>query len=232
MNILLLAATPREIEPTLILLRERAERQEMNRLIFPRCTVTVAFSGLGSMHTAFLFAQYAAADPPPNLAIQAGIAGAVDAVLQLGEVVNVHSECLVDLGAEDSTGAYLNPADLGFPPAYPYDARGVLHPPALPAILPFRNVAGGTVNRTTGTTHSLLRLREKFPDVQVETMEGAGFFYAGMMTGVEVLQLRAISNYVGARNRESWDIPLAVHELNAALWRVLEPFLQRADREH
>ena len=101
----------------------------------------------------------------------------------------------------------------------------MLRPPGPSAILPFRQVNGGTVNRTTGTIRSLELLKQKFPEVQVESMEGAGFFYAGMMSGVELLQLRSISNYVQARDRDSWNIPLAVSQLNDALQQVLEPFL-------
>ncbi len=225
MNILLLAATPPEIHPTIAKLQNRALRQERNVLHFSRCRITVLFTGLGSMQTAFLFGQYCQTETPPNLAIQAGIAGAVDTRLAIGAVVNVTSECLLDLGAETGDGKHLTPARMGFPLDYPYDASGVLRPPGPTAILPFPVVAGGTVNRTTGSQASLERLRGQFPDVQVESMEGAGFFYAGMMSGVEVLQLRAISNYVETRDRDSWNIPLAVAHLNAALERVLEPFL-------
>ncbi len=227
MNILLLAATPPEIQPLISWLQARAERQERNVLYFARCQVTVAFTGLGSMQTAFLFGQHYHGDHPPHLAIQAGIAGAVDARLTIGEVVNVTSECVLDLGAETASGQHLSPADMGFPLGYPYDDSGVLRPLGPSAILPFPAVAGGTVNRTTGSLASVQRLQTQFPNVQVESMEGAGFFYAGMMSGVAVLQLRAISNFVQVRDRESWNVPLAVTNLNAALKRVLEPFLSQ-----
>jgi futalosine hydrolase len=45
-------------------------------------------------------------------------------------------------------------------------------------------------------------------------MEGAAFFYACEEAQVEALQIRCISNYVEKRNRENWNLALAVKNLN------------------
>jgi futalosine hydrolase len=45
-------------------------------------------------------------------------------------------------------------------------------------------------------------------------MEGAAFFYACEEANVAALQVRAISNYVEKRNKENWNMPLAVKNLN------------------
>nr|WP_256534148.1 futalosine hydrolase [Lewinella sp. JB7] len=222
---LLLAATPAEIVPTVNWLRERASGQRENVLRFPRCEIEILFGGLGVMTTAFALGSAFGGGNPPGLAIQAGVGGAIDRSLSIGQVVNVTSDRLMDLGAEDADGKLLSPAALGFAPAHPFDEAGWLIPPGPSAILPYETVAGGTVNRATGTENSVEEWRRLYPGVQVESMEGAAFFYACMAAAVEALQLRAISNYVERRNRAAWDLPGAIGALNEALQRVLTPFI-------
>ena len=226
MKLLLLAATPPEITPTVVWLRERANRERQNVLIFPRVEITLLFGGLGILSTAFALGHHFAGPDKPTLAIQAGIAGAVDRELALSTVVNVTSEHLLDFGAEDADGNLLNPGQIGLPLGFPYNEQELLVPTGPSAILPYPTVAGGTVQRTTGTLESLARIQDKFPEVQVESMEGGAFFYACMSAGVECLQLRSISNYVGVRDRNGWEIAGAIRSLDGALRKVLGPFLQ------
>jgi futalosine hydrolase len=224
-KLLLLAATPPEIAPTVDYLRQSATKSERNVLHFPRVEITVLFGGLGILSTAYLLGHHFATPDAPSLAIQGGVAGAIDPTLALTSVVNVTSETLLDLGAEDRTGKLLTPKAMGLPLGHPFDEDGVLHPPGPASILPYPTVAGGTVNQTTGTQTTLDHLRSTFPGVQTESMEGAAFFYACMQAGVEPLQLRAISNYVGVRDRESWEMGGAIARLNEELINVLTPFL-------
>ena len=49
---------------------------------------------------------------------------------------------------------------------------------------------------------------------QLESMEGAAFFYACHQLKVPCVQIRAVSNYVEKRNRDNWEIGLAVKNLN------------------
>ncbi|NJB85513.1 futalosine hydrolase [Lewinella marina] len=224
MKILLVAATPEEILPTVTWLREEATATDRNVLTFPGCSIEILFTGMGPMTTAFALGQILR-PPLPQLAIQAGLAGAVDRSLELGTVVQVDRERLMDHGAEDRDGALLSPPDIGFPFSPPFGDDGILRMVGSGPALPFPTVAGGTVSKATGSAASVSRLREQFPEVQVETMEGAAFFYAIRSRGVAGLQLRAISNYVEERNRAAWQIDTAVRNLNKALRKVLQPFL-------
>ena len=194
-------------------------------LHFPRVQIEVAFGGLGMLSTAYLLGNRLNAQPPVQLAIQAGIAGAIDRSLPLGQVVNVVSEQVGDLGAEDRGGELLSLADIGFSPGLPYDTDGRLRPAGPAAILPFSTVAGLTVQRASGSEATIARLRHTFPTAQVESMEGAAFFYACLAAGVDALQLRGISNYVEPRNRAGWRMAEAIRAANEALRRVLGPFL-------
>ena len=225
MRILLLAATPPEVSPTVGWLRSHATQQERNVLLFERVQVEVVFGGIGLVPTTFVLGQRFPVGPPVKLAIQAGIAGALDRQLALGQVVNVVSERLGDWGAEDSDGTLLPPAAIGFPPGFPFDEAGVLRPAGPSAVLPYPTVAGLTVHRASGSERTITHLRQTFPDAQVESLEGAAFFYACLAAGVDALQVRGISNYVTPRDRSAWKIPPAIAAVNTALQRILTPFI-------
>ena len=53
-------------------------------------------------------------------------------------------------------------------------------------------------------------------------MEGAAVFYACKMNNVPCLQVRAISNYVEPRNKENWQINLAINNLNNWIINFIE----------
>ena len=231
MNLLLCSATPLELEPTLGWLRERAEATERNVLRFGRVSLEVLFTGVGPTATAFALGHRFGGAGLPQLAIQAGVAGAFDRELRLGEVVRVTSERFGDLGAEDRDGTLLRLTDIGLPPGPPFDGAGVLTAPDPVASLPFPPAAGLTVNRTSGSAATIAKLRHSFPDAQVETMEGAAFFYACLQAGVEPLQLRAVSNYVTPRDRSAWRMAEAIQGLDAALRQLLGAFLGEAGAE-
>jgi futalosine hydrolase len=52
-------------------------------------------------------------------------------------------------------------------------------------------------------------------------MEGAAFFYSCAQAGLPSIQLRAISNWVEPRNRDAWNIPLAISNLNQTIAQLL-----------
>ncbi len=229
MKILLLSATVFEIEPTVNKLRARAESESGNVLTFSNgVEIEVLFTGVGLTATAYALGHRfggGGGGGLPTLAIQAGVGGAIDRKLPLGQVVRISSETFGDLGAEAQDGRLLNLSDIGLHPGLPFDKSGVLRAPAGLASLPFPECAGLSVNQVSGTKETIARRRHRFPEAQVESMEGAAFFYACLQNGVEPLQLRAISNYVEPRNRDNWRMREAVTALNEGLWRVVGAFL-------
>lgn len=224
MRILLTAATTFEIAPTVTWLREKANGSKANVLEFGGLTVEVLFTGIGLTATAFALGHRFGAADLPQLAIQAGVGGALDARLKPGDVVRISRERFGDLGAEGADGSFLTLHDIGLPPGPPFDENGWLVPP-VSAHLPFPDCTGLTVNRVNGSAGTIAAVKEKFPEAQVESMEGAAFFYACLQTGVEPLQLRAISNYVEPRNREAWRMGEAIQQLNEGLRKVLGAFI-------
>lgn len=225
MKILLLSATVFEIEPTINWLRARAISEAGNVLHFTAVSIEVLFTGVGITATAFTLGQRFAAAALPDLAIQAGIGGALDRSLKLGQVVRIQSERFGDLGAEAPDGRHLSLGEIGLHPGLPFNQAEELVPADGVAALPFPAVAGLTVNQVSGSAPGIERLRERFPEAQVESMEGAAFFYACGLAGVDPLQLRAVSNYVEPRNRDAWKMPEAIAALNTSLQQLLAAFI-------
>jgi futalosine hydrolase len=94
-------------------------------------------------------------------------------------------------------------------------------PPASAALARLPAVRGITVNTVHGHEPSIAAARERFAP-QVESMEGAAFMYACLVSGVPFAQVRAVSNMVERRNRAAWKLPDAVAALSAATTDILE----------
>ncbi|MBM3421485.1 MAG: hypothetical protein FJY11_10170, partial [Bacteroidetes bacterium] len=57
------------------------------------------------------------------------------------------------------------------------------------------------------------------PDV--ETMEGASFFYICALEKIPFMAVRAVSNMIEERDRSNWDIPLALRSLSERTREIL-----------
>jgi futalosine hydrolase len=80
---------------------------------------------------------------------------------------------------------------------------------------------GITVNRVHGSVESIERVVKQFnPDI--ESMEGAAVAYVCQQFGVPWVQIRAISNRVEPRNRNAWNIPLAIENLHNVVLNYLQ----------
>lgn len=226
MKILLCAATPFEIAPALQWLEENCPIREDGFFEKNELAVFPLITGVGMVSTTFQLCR-ALLQHRPDLALNAGIAGAFDRNIQQGAVLNVVTERFGDLGVEEADGRFTDLFELGFiEQNTPPFIHGLLRNPAAEqaAFLPVAH--GFTVNKVSGAQASIAAIREKHPDVQVETMEGAAFFYACLLSEVPFLEIRGISNYVEPRNREAWDLPLAIDNLNRVLVEMMQSFVQ------
>lgn len=230
MKILLLSATSFEVAKTLVWLEKNFTPKAPNHFESGALSVAVLYTGVGLPVTAFALGSVLASQKF-DLLIQAGIGGALDQELAIGEVVEIISERFGDLGAETASEGFLDLQQLGLLERQSgiMTANGqMLNPGAVDATLPLKQCNGISVNRVTGSAKSIAALRNRYPEAQVESMEGAALFYAGLHHKVPFLQLRSISNYVMPRDRESWDIPLALSSLNEVLMHLFTAFGQAA----
>ena len=87
-------------------------------------------------------------------------------------------------------------------------------------------VKGITVNTIHGSQEKIQRLKNKY-HAEIETMEGAAFFYVCLMEKLPFLQIRSISYFVEIRKVDNWHHPLAIGNLTATILEILEEL--RAD---
>ena len=183
-------------------------------------------TGVGPLATGVALTERCCAGARPDLLVNVGVAGALDRALALGQVVNVASDYLGDLGARDADGSFLDVTRLGLadPDAPPYRA-GRLYATGLSADTPgdiggVPAVRGVTVSTAHGDAAGIARFRAR-TDAQVETMEGAAFFLVALRQNLPCVQLRGISNYVEPRDRGKWRLADAIEGVSAAASALL-----------
>ncbi len=149
-----------------------------------------------------------------DVVVSAGVGGGFPGRAAVGDLVVADRVVHADLGA-DSPAGFVPLDRLGF------GAVSTALDPALVADTARRT--GGrvgpvvTVSTVSGTVERATALAAAYDPV-AEGMEGAGVLAAAAAHGVRFLELRAISNPVGPRDRDAWDLSAAL----AALGRAAE----------
>jgi len=185
--------------------------------------ISLLVTGVGSISTAWALKQWITINGKPDMAINGGIAGSYKDEFIQGDVVMPVSDCFADAGIEDGDN-FLTLSEAGFisKDEFPFN-DGLLYADerysAKMRIL-LKPVRAITVNTATGSEASRIKLLKKYnPDI--ETMEGATFFYICCRENIPFLALRAISNRVELRNKNNWNIALALNNLSEKLVDVL-----------
>ncbi|RMG79167.1 MAG: futalosine hydrolase [Bacteroidetes bacterium] len=220
MKVLLVAATPFEMAPTDHFLTEHFDKNKAGIFQKNELEVESLITGVGMPLTGFALGR-AFAREQYDLAINAGVAGAIRPDLEIGSVVHVVSERWGDLGVEEADGSFTDIHEMGLiSPDEPPFSEGVLHNASVEGFDFLPKVRGLTVNKVHGSAASIEAMRRKY-EVDVETMEGAAFFLACLLSETPFLEIRSISNRVEPRNREGWNLPLAIDRLNETLMGIL-----------
>ncbi|WP_175607746.1 futalosine hydrolase [Peterkaempfera bronchialis] len=150
---------------------------------------------------------------PYDLVITAGIGGGFLPLAPVGSLVVADAIVAADLGAESAEG-FLPVETLGF-------GRSVHRPPQ-PLCAAVARALGAvrgpvlTVSTATGSAARARELSTRHPGAAAEAMEGFGVAEAAAAHGVPVLEIRAVSNAVGPRDRAAWRIGDALTALTAA----------------
>jgi futalosine hydrolase len=212
MNILLVAATEAEIKPFL---------QRMAGDVRLQARIDVCITGVGMLAATYAIAK-ALKQHKYDFVLQAGIAGSFDRQVALGDMLFVTSEQLGDMGAEDHD-KHLDIFGMGLQDAdkVPFTNQRLSTPLSkVHDHIQLPEVAGITVNMVSGNANTIARLTARY-GATTESMEGAALHYVCLMEQVPFAQVRCISNYIEPRNRNAWDIPLAVENLNEWLARFV-----------
>ncbi len=225
-NILIVAATRLELEP---LLQEWSvgplPTGKVTSIIQKQMPVDILITGPGMVATAFFLGKLRGLHEY-SMVLNAGIAGSFNKALNIGDVVHVSTDCFSELGSwhqERFSPMY----DMGmaedYRPAFLKGSNIIQNnnPPALTAVAELPVAKGVTVNSIKGIPwDATLAGFDYQPDI--ETMEGAAFFFACMSKNVPCLQIRSISNGIENSLSESWDIPAAVASLQKTILKIVD----------
>lgn len=215
MKILIVSATEFEIAPML------EHMDNIHRVggplincAYKNLEINILVAGVGMTSTAYYSGKIL--NDSYDLALNVGICGSFNSNLEIGTVVNVYEDCFSELGAEDGE-AFLTLDDLKLNGVTKIQNNsGAINV----EIEKLPKVNGITVNTSHGNEASIKKVVEKFHPI-VESMEGAAFMFACENERIPYVQIRAVSNYVEKRNKDKWNIPLAIENLNKQVLEVL-----------
>lgn len=143
----------------------------------------------------------------------------------LGGTVLAQRVIAADLGAESPNG-FISLDDLGFgETTISVDQRLLTELRAAMPDAPTGDIL--TVNTVTGTSERTAWMIEKYPHAIAEGMEGYGVAVAARQAAVPFAELRTISNIIGPRDRDTWQIADALAALTKAA-QLLARAKQRA----
>lgn len=222
MRVVISAATVGEWMPSYLKVNElyTSESQRM-KLHFHQ-------SGIGMLAASFSLTKLIL-EEKPDLVIQVGIAGSFNTKYALGTVVVVKEETIGDLGVEEG-GKWKDLFDMKLEKSsyHPFEKR------KLPNqwldkynLLNLPLVAGITVNEISTNSKRIEELSKKYL-VDLESMEGAALHYVARETNTPFLQIRAISNLVGERDKAKWKMGEAIGLLNDTILAYIDKLYQIA----
>jgi futalosine hydrolase len=209
MDILLVSATSFELDPLLLSFNfEKKINQNLTRYSFNTHTIDVLISGIGMTATAFWMGK-TLSSTSYDLSINLGIAGSFSEQINIGETVHVIADEISELGAENDT-QFLSLKELKIAKNKSrFNSPIPIHNAIISSL---KKVNGITVNTVHGNEKTIEKIKNRLsPDI--ESMEGAAFLMACSSEKIKCAQIRTISNPVEKRNKDHWDIPLAINNL-------------------
>jgi futalosine hydrolase len=224
MNILIVSATFLEVEPLLTHFKfVEQSNQKLRKYTYNNHQVDVLIPGVGMTCTAYWMGK-ALNTRLYDCAINLGLAGSFNNDIKIGEVVNIVSDRISELGAQDGE-KFLSLIDMDLIEDEDFTLVTGEMVNSIPlenkTINQLRKVKAISVNTTHGEENEIEKVVKLFnPDV--ESMEGAAFYYACLLEGITCAQIRAISNKVEPRNKDNWDIKLAVKNLTETSLQLLK----------
>ncbi len=215
MNILLIAATHIEIAPAVNFIRQQGDNKHMP-------LPDVLIGGIGLTATSYHLTRQLRLKNY-GLVLQAGVAGCFNKNLSPGSVVVVKKDAIADQSVVELK-QLKTLFDLKLLPEnqFPYTKTWLVntHSEWLKKT-GAKQVNGISVNEITTSKQKITFYNEKFSPV-VESMEGAALHYTCLMENIPFVQFRAISNYIGERDKKKWNMKESIVNLNTTLIQFLQ----------
>jgi futalosine hydrolase len=191
--------------------------------VYPHIECISLVTGIGVAATVYHTLKYLQAERF-DFVLNIGIAGSYNPNFAPGDVCWVTKEYFGDSGVRTLSGfSTLFDENILNANTFPF-SDGALHAPIsfrhFPAGINFPTATGLTVQTVSGEQQQIKERCTRYaPDV--ETMEGAAFFYVCLQEKLPFVALRAISNRVEPRDKSKWNIPLALTNLSQACRQLL-----------
>jgi futalosine hydrolase len=211
MDILLIAATAKEIEPFFEYYRNTKKTQNIDILITGIGLTAVTYRLLKQLQL-----------KRPGMVIQAGVAGCFDKKIPLGAVVAVKKETIADQSVIELK-KLKTLFDLKLVPhdQFPFKKGWLENNSTVLKKLKLKKVDAISVNEITTSKQRVRFYEESFQPV-IESMEGAALHYTCLMENIPFIQLRSISNYIAERDKTKWDMKKSIVNLNDTLIHLVE----------
>ncbi|BBD09684.1 futalosine hydrolase [Desulfovibrio ferrophilus] len=192
-------------------------------------SVLVAVTGVGPVNAALCLGRMLGVERPTGI-LNLGVAGSFDLALHpLGSMLIANTETWPEYGLRTEQG--IDPKGIGFPlastpqgpihdciPLTPTNAAQAmgLH---LPSDWPLG--ASLTVSAATGTENHARNLQQRYQPA-MENMEGFALALGCLHADLPFLEARSISNVVGSRDKDHWDLAGALATLATAISELFE----------
>ena len=212
-NILVVAATAKEIDPFIDLTRSGS---------FTNTDILI--SGIGLTASTYHLSRQLALKKY-DLVIQAGVAGSFDNKIGLGQVVAVKQDAIADQSVVELE-KLKTLFDLQLVPQdqYPYKKGWLVNPyKEILKKTKLKIVKAISVNQISTSKQMIKFYRESFDPV-AESMEGAALHYVCLMENTAFVQIRSISNYIGERNKKKWNMMDSIINLNESLISIMNNY--------
>lgn len=185
-------------------------------------SIDFLITGIGQMHSCYGFTRKLQ-NTSYDLIIQVGICGSVLKKNNLGELVQIVEDEIIDIGSTSNLEFRpLNLKRFAIEREKSQNLKFIPQKTITSKLLDgIKKGKGITSNTAHGDQFWVEYLRENHPD-SFESMEGAVSFFVGNHFSTPVIQIRSISNYVEQRNLANWDIEKAIYNLNQFLIKLID----------
>jgi futalosine hydrolase len=211
MQILLCAATTFEIGPAISYIKQKKLEHK----------ITVLITGVGLTAATYSLTKEVF-NRPPQLTIQAGVAGCLTKNFELTKTVVVKNDSIGELGVFENE-QFKNIFELALVENNSFPWKNEKLPNTNIDLLEMSGleiVDSVSVQEITTDKNRIAYYKNKL-GAAIETMEGAALHYVGLMENIPFLQLRSLSNYVGERDKTKWKLQESIEQLNVELKQLL-----------
>lgn len=221
MKILIVSATVFEIAPLLEHLEDNFKKTSFFEFNNDKHTIYPLVTGVGMVNTAFALARFSKIQEV-DVAFNLGICGSFNREFELGDVLEISKDTFGDLGVEEINGDFTDVFSLELIDKnyFPFE-NGWINNEKTKLQLSLPKANSITVNKVHGSESSINKIKTHY-NADLESMEGAAFFYACKSMDVKCHQIRSISNYVEPRNKENWKIEMAIENLNKKVIGIIK----------